>query len=154
VLAHELGHVLGYEHELDHDVMAAELALGTRLLPVSDANLRTTRRPDDQAPFSGQESGIGSQESAFSDEFFFGFGLSALDSPLSSGIQHPVSSIQHSAFRTPTSDFEIADSLFARFDDRAEPLGGFDDDTSDDRDRESEEAEDALDVWSLLYGLE
>ncbi len=139
VLAHELGHVIGRGHSNDshHGVMAATLDAGVRLLPGS------------------QETGGGKQEAGVSDRLFSGSEVSALDSPLSSGIQHPASSIQHSAFRTPTSDFEIADFLFARLDDEADERtnGTF---GEDDRDTEEERgaSEDGLDLWSVLHGLD
>lgn len=36
VISHELGHVLGFEHEADEGLMAPSLAAGTRLMPETD----------------------------------------------------------------------------------------------------------------------
>jgi hypothetical protein len=145
VLAHELGHVIGREHSdgLHDDVMSSTLGAGLRALPgVEGSGIRS------------QVLGVSGRRSAISDQLFSGSGLSALDSPVSSGIQHPVSSIQTSAFRTPTSAFEI-DSLFARLDDeRAGGLAEDDENGTRDRDQESDESEDGLDLWTILHGLD
>jgi hypothetical protein len=46
VLAHELGHLIGYEHGDGDGVMSSTLGAGVRALPASDANHQTTRPPD------------------------------------------------------------------------------------------------------------
>jgi hypothetical protein len=157
-LAHELGHVIGREHsDDDHGLMASTLEAGERLSP--DTDHQTTRPPVHQTLFRGQESGLWS---AFAD---LGSPLHiphsafrtphSSDSPLLSSIQHPASSLQHSAFRTPTSDLEIADSFFARLDDEAgERTDGVLDEDERDGEQSRGESEDGLDLWSVLYGLE
>jgi hypothetical protein len=58
----------------------------------------------------------------------------------------------YSDFRLPTSDFEI-DAFFARLDDGTVALTGGVYDEDDRAEKPDNEAEDGLDLWSLLYGL-
>jgi autotransporter-associated beta strand protein len=135
VLTHELGHVIGREHSDDHDVMSSSLDAGVRL--TSGIAHQTTRLPDHQTLFRGQESGGRSQESglwsAFADH----------GSPLH---------IPHSALRIPhSSGSPLVNAVFAELDDRT---GVIDDERSSDSDQWVDETEDGLDLWSVLHGLD
>jgi hypothetical protein len=148
-LAHELGHVLGRDHDGDHDVMSGTLGAGDRLSVISD---QSSVIGDQGSGIRGQGSGIEDVWSMFGDfdgshreSRIRGTHVSgSLESgvPASAGRTDP-------AFRIPNSEFRTRDALFARLDDRA---GAMTDDYNsfNDEDDSSEEAEDGLDLWSLL----
>ena len=53
-----------------------------------------------------------------------------------------------------TRNGELSDAVFAGFDDRSVPLSESQlDEETDDKERTEEESADALDLWSVLYGL-
>jgi hypothetical protein len=139
VLAHELGHVLGHE-DLDPashtgHVMSATLAAG-----------------DQRTVISGQRSALGTPRSGIDDAWSM-FGEFD-DSAAASRIAPPVSGHLPSEVRhlKSGSAFPVRDALFARLfarlDDRAGAIADDDAFTSDDG--TSDEAEDGLDLWSLL----
>jgi hypothetical protein len=134
VLAHELGHVIGREHDDDHDVMAATLAPGEQALP-GEARL-----------------GRSGQRSAISGQLFANSNLPSPASslqPLVSSLPSPASGLRPSDFAHPSS----VDRLFARLDDDAvASLSAVSEEDEFDEPR-TDEAEDGLDLWSVLYGL-
>jgi hypothetical protein len=164
VLAHELGHILGEQHADPDvhalDVMAAELAPGTRLRSAAQWSDKTFE-------MRGQESAVGSQKSEdfrfpISDFRFLGEiadlsqrspfdgsndlhpgsripDLASRISDLASGVSHPAS--------------RVTDAFFGRLADRAAVITD-DYDSLMEQDDSSDEAEDGLDLWSLLYGLQ
>jgi hypothetical protein len=162
VLAHELGHVIGREHTDTPGVMAAYLTPGSHAfpgerleladhsdfrLPTSDFEIgqRLGERLGERLGFGAERLEDTDRRSAISDPFF-------TRSPLFSD---PGST---SAFRAPTSDFRLPtsdfrDALFARLDDDAVALTGDVSGENDRAEKPDNEAEDGLDLWSLLYGL-
>jgi hypothetical protein len=158
VLAHELGHVLGYD-DLDPQqggdhVMSAALDAGVRRLPGERFEVRGLGS-EGTVPWSVIShpwSVVGGQESGVAD------GWSALaefsSAKLTSGVSQPSSRISRSAFHTPHSALEITDSVFARLGGRVTPLN---DSSPAEQSREAkpreEDSADALDLWSVLYGL-
>jgi hypothetical protein len=161
VLAHELGHVIGHEDldEATHatDLMSAELAPGERF-EVGGETLGVRR----------QRLGVGGERFEVGGERFEvggpatgdlrrGTGLDDLwsslgdfgDSDLASRVTDPVSENLKSEIRNLKSP-PVTDALFARLDDRA---GAITDDYGlfTDEDDSSDESEDGLDLWSMLF---
>jgi hypothetical protein len=80
--------------------------------------------------------------------------LSAFRFPLSSGsVLTTLHSRPSSDFRIPPSDFKVADALFARLDDADARIGNASDE-DESEDRRTDESEEGLDLWSVLYGLD
>jgi hypothetical protein len=155
VLAHELGHVIGRgdldPHTDAHNVMAGELAAGTRLVPADER----VEGGDQLSGISDQSSAIRDQWSVMGDRLWSpesggrgqGSGVGDLWSTFDQlNDPHPASRISHSAFR-------IRDALFAHLDDRAGAMTD-DYDSLAETDDSSKQTEDGPDVWGSLYGLD
>jgi hypothetical protein len=147
VLAHELGHIIGREH--DHDAMSSTLDAGVRLLPGSVTDHQTTRRPGHQTLFRSQRSAVRGPESglwsAFADHSSSsGSPLTALDSPLSTG--------------NSPSAFEMVNALFAGFEKSADVRSEIAPEESDEFTDPDEVAAgmwgDAFGLWSLRFRRE
>jgi hypothetical protein len=148
VLAHELGHVLGHGHDGDHDVMAGTLAAGDRLAVISR---QSSVISDRGSAVSGQRPAVSRLDSGIANLWstrgeFDGSHRESRISHLESRITDPALRIPHSAFRT-------RDALFARLDDRAGAINDYTvgEHSAADEDESSEEAEDGLDVWGMLF---
>jgi hypothetical protein len=136
VLAHELGHVLGHD-DLDPTTHARDI-------------MSATLEPSIQKSVIGQDVAISEWESRIDDVWsafgeFDGVDSSSRFSNLASRNTDPASRTAHPASR-------ITDTLFAHLDDGA---GAMADDYGSllNEDDSAEEAEDGLDVWSLLHSL-
>jgi hypothetical protein len=154
VLAHELGHVIGHEDldEATHatDLMSAELAPGERFeVGGQTLGVRGPATADLRQRLGGagpattdlrRGTGLDDLWSSLGD-----FG----DSDLASRVTDPVSENLKSEIRNLKSP-PVTDALFARLDDRA---GAITDDYGlfTDEDDSSDESEDGLDLWSMLF---
>ena len=131
--------MLGREHSDDHGVMAATLGTGLRALPGSHADHQT---PDHQTLDHQTLDHQTLDHQTLDDQTLF-----------HPTLFHPTP--DHQTTRHQTLFHQTTDILFARLDDdvtaRTAVVFG-----EDDREEEhdSDEAEDGLDLWSVLYGLE
>jgi hypothetical protein len=141
VLAHELGHVIGHEHEDDrHDLMSSTLDAGVRLLPDNNGRERFACFPDDRTPSGNQQPMYGPWSSVFED-------LGDADPAV--GFLRPLSSALN---RHQPLDNQMTDSLFAGLDDEfgdvtgrsPEPIEGLNNNDA------TKESEDGPDLWSLM----
>jgi hypothetical protein len=134
-----LGHVIGHEHSDGDDVMGSHLETGVRVLPT----LEPTTVDDQPARLSDRRSAV-------SAGLFSGASLTAFDTP-------PTEVDRENSISSPLTALrsQHLDTLFARLDDdQAVVITEEDRASVSDRDESPEQSEDALDLWSLLYGLE
>jgi hypothetical protein len=144
VLAHELGHVIGRDHDDGHDVMAPTLGAGEQLPGISDPLAVSGQR---SAVSIGESSVIGDQLSVISDwaspiddawlthgDFDDSDGVSRIRGTRDSG----------------SSAFRVRDALFARLDDRADAITDHYAPLTESEET-SEETEDGLDLWGMLF---
>jgi hypothetical protein len=164
VLAHELGHVIGRDHDDAHDVMAATLEpIVVRNAEVGiESELATDRLPKSLHPvhaaftsLADQTSGVFGRIDSEAEEARLPKSLYAFWAAPSSEADQTSGVFDTSARRLPNSDSDITDAVFARLDERAGLLTDAAADEDDNEDgREGEPHEDALDLWTVLYGLE